>query len=108
MCGICGIAARDAGAVPSDDRRMERMTSIISHRGPDEGGWLIDPGVALGMRRLSIIALPSSHQPMANETGSVQTVFNGEIYNYRELRQDLERSGHRLSTAGDTETIVHL
>jgi asparagine synthase (glutamine-hydrolysing) len=108
MCGICGVAARDPRAQAANDLQLERMTSVISHRGPDEGGWRADPGVGLGMRRLSIIDLPSSHQPMSNEDGSVHTVFNGEIYNYRELREGLDRRGHRLSTAGDTETIVHL
>jgi asparagine synthase (glutamine-hydrolysing) len=108
MCGICGIAARDAGRIPADDAVMERMTSVIAHRGPDEGGWHLADGVALGMRRLSIIDLASSHQPLSNEDGSIWVVFNGEIYNFKELRRTLEQRGHRFATAGDTETIVHL
>jgi asparagine synthase (glutamine-hydrolysing) len=78
------------------------------HRGPDEEGIYLGPGVALGMRRLSIIDLDNGQQPVSNEDGSVWIVFNGEIYNYRELRRDLERSGHVFRTASDTETIVHL
>jgi len=84
------------------------MTAAILHRGPDEGGHHLASGVALGMRRLSIIGLAGSHQPIANEAGSVSAVFNGEIYNFPVLRSALVRRGHRLSTAGDTETIVHL
>jgi asparagine synthase (glutamine-hydrolysing) len=84
------------------------MTAAIVHRGPDEAGHHIAPGVALGMRRLSVIDLDSSHQPLANERGDVWTVFNGEIFNFRELRSELGSRGHRLATAGDTETIVHL
>jgi asparagine synthase (glutamine-hydrolysing) len=84
------------------------MTEAIVHRGPDEDGHYIAPGIAIGMRRLSIIDLASSHQPLANERGDIRTVFNGEIFNFRELRRELETRGHRLATAGDTETIVHL
>src|SRR3954468_9633497 len=91
-----------------EDRALRAMTDAIVHRGPDEEGRHGEPGVSLGMRRLSIIDLPGSSPPLANEDGTVWTVFNGEIYNYRELRRDLERAGHRFSTEGDTETIVHL
>ena len=84
------------------------MTDAIVHRGPDERGTHIEPGVALGMRRLSIIDVGGSHQPISNEDGTVLAVFNGEIYNYRELRAGLEQRGHRLGTEGDGETIVHL
>jgi asparagine synthase (glutamine-hydrolysing) len=84
------------------------MTDVIIHRGPDEDGHRVAPGIAMGMRRLSIIDLASSHQPVANETKDVWTVFNGEIFNFRELRRDLTARGHRLATGGDTETIVHL
>ncbi len=84
------------------------MTEVLVHRGPDESGQRLAPGVALGIRRLSIIDVAASHQPLANEDSSVWTVFNGEIYNFAELRAGLRRRGHRLSTAGDTETIVHL
>ena len=84
------------------------MTQAIVHRGPDEDGHHIAPGIAMGMRRLSVIDLASSHQPLSNERGDVWTVFNGEIFNFPELRRELQGRGHRLATAGDTETIVHL
>jgi asparagine synthase (glutamine-hydrolysing) len=83
------------------------MTDIITHRGPDEDGHWLGDGVGLGMRRLSIIDLSGGQQPITNEDGSVLVVFNGEIYNYRELRADLERAGHHFATNSDTETIVH-
>jgi asparagine synthase (glutamine-hydrolysing) len=84
------------------------MTGAIVHRGPDEGGQLLQAGIALGARRLSIIDLPGSHQPLSNEDDSIWTIFNGEIYNFPALRERLARDGHRLVTRGDTETIVHL
>jgi asparagine synthase (glutamine-hydrolysing) len=108
MCGICGIAGRDRSAPALEEARLRAMTDAIVHRGPDERGEQIEPGVALGMRRLSIIDVAGSHQPIANEDRSVLAVFNGEIYNYRELREGLRRRGHRLRTEGDGETIVHL
>jgi asparagine synthase (glutamine-hydrolysing) len=83
------------------------MCAVIRHRGPDDEGTHVEPGVALGMRRLSIIDLATGQQPMSNEDGTVWVVFNGEIYNYPELRTDLEARGHRFSSASDTETIVH-
>jgi asparagine synthase (glutamine-hydrolysing) len=106
MCGICGVAAI-GDETPLDAAALHRMTEVISHRGPDDSGAYRGPGVALGMRRLSIIDLPGGHQPIANESGAVVTVFNGEIYNYRELRDELIATGHAFRTAGDTETIVH-
>ena len=83
------------------------MCEVIRHRGPDDEGIHVEPGVGLGMRRLSIIDLSTGHQPIHNEDQSVWLVFNGEIYNYRELRRELESAGHRFYTASDTETIVH-
>jgi asparagine synthase (glutamine-hydrolysing) len=83
------------------------MCQVIRHRGPDDEGIHVEPGVALGMRRLSIIDLSTGHQPIHNEDRTVWTVFNGEIYNYRELRKELEAAGHRFYTSSDTETIVH-
>jgi asparagine synthase (glutamine-hydrolysing) len=107
MCGIAGFVGVEQ---PESKSRVAlgRMCDAIRHRGPDDAGYFTAPGVAIGMRRLSIIDLAGGHQPIANEDGSIQTVFNGEIYNYRELRQDLLRRGHHLSTHGDTETLVHL
>jgi len=121
MCGIAGgIWAHDARGLSLAD--LSRMTDAIAHRGPDDSGHLMVPprtnpsilgsppshGVALGFRRLSIIDLATGHQPLGNEDGSVQIVFNGEIYNYVELRHRLEGSGHEFRTHTDTETIVHL
>jgi asparagine synthase (glutamine-hydrolysing) len=108
MCGICGIAMRHGAGPTLGEERLRAMTDAIVHRGPDERGTHREPGVALGMRRLSIIDVQGSHQPIANEDGTVKAVFNGEIYNYRELRERLRRGGHRLDTEGDGETIVHL
>src|SRR5437588_7730269 len=108
MCGICGVASPDSRCVPLSPERLCAMTIAMTHRGPDEGGHLLDAGIALGMRRLSIIDIAGSHQPLANEDGTVSVVFNGEIFNYRELRRELDANGHRLATAGDTEVIVHL
>ena len=107
MCGIAGIFEyQDIRAVHAGTLR--RMTDAVRHRGPDDHGEFIDDGLALGMRRLSIIDLEGGKQPIANESGEVVVVFNGEIYNYRELREQLLRSGHVLKTMSDTEVIVHL
>src|SRR5579884_2749894 len=108
MCGICGLAGPDPTVVPLGERPLERMVSVIEHRGPDDSGLELAPGIACGMRRLSIIDLAGSRQPLFNRDRTVMTVFNGEIYNFRSLRQDLEGQGHRFATAGDTEVIVHL
>ncbi len=110
MCGIAG-AAWTADAAPLSPATLERMISAIAHRGPDDSGTYFSGegrGAALGFRRLSIIDLSTGHQPLANEDESVWIVFNGEIYNYRELRADLEARGHRFRTNTDTECIVHL
>jgi asparagine synthase (glutamine-hydrolysing) len=106
MCGIAGIVRWDGAPVPEQDIRS--MCSAIVHRGPDDEGVYLGDGVALGMRRLSIIDLEGGHQPIANEDESVWIVFNGEVYNYRELRRDLQQRGHVFRTDSDTETIVHL
>src|ERR1700722_5708431 len=108
MCGICGIAGRDRSAPALDEGRLRTMTDAIVHRGPDERGMHVEPGIALGMRRLSIIDVGGSHQPIVNEDGSVLAVFNGEIYNYRKLRKQLLDRGHKLRTEGDGEVLVHL
>jgi asparagine synthase (glutamine-hydrolysing) len=106
VCGIVGIVRWDRAPVLENEIRS--MCGAMVHRGPDEEGVYLGAGVGLGMRRLSIIDLDNGQQPICNEDGSVWIVFNGEIYNYRELRRDLEQTGHTFRTASDTETIVHL
>ncbi|HEX4566397.1 MAG TPA: asparagine synthase (glutamine-hydrolyzing), partial [Vicinamibacterales bacterium] len=110
MCGIAGFVDREASTGSGNSAAfalVHRMCEVIRHRGPDDEGIHVAPGVGLGMRRLSIIDLSGGRQPIHNETGTVWVVFNGEIYNYRELRAELEVSGHRFATSSDTETIVH-
>ena len=107
MCGIAGILNLDASrAAPREV--LDRMLMTIFHRGPDEDGRLCDGPLAMGMRRLSIIDLADGQQPIFDESGRYGVVFNGEIYNYRELRSDLISRGHRFKTNSDTEVIVHL
>jgi asparagine synthase (glutamine-hydrolysing) len=106
MCGICGIVQADSRR-HVDPSVLRRMSDAIKHRGPDDSGEHLAGSVALAMRRLSIIDVEHGHQPIANEDGTVQTVYNGEIYNYRGLRRELERRGHGFRTDCDTETIVH-
>ena len=105
MCGICGVI----GIQPSEraEEVTRRMMGALQHRGPDEDGILVAPSAALGMRRLSIIDLPGGHQPVFNETRNVAVVFNGEIYNFPQLRNTLESRGHVFRTHSDTEVIVH-
>ncbi len=105
MCGICGIVSSD-GAPDLD--AVGRMSARLVHRGPDDDGLFARGPVALAARRLSIIDLDHGHQPIANEDGSVVVVQNGEIYNYRELKRELESKGHRFRTECDTEVLVHL
>jgi asparagine synthase (glutamine-hydrolysing) len=105
MCGICGIAAARGRA---DLDRLAAMSATLIHRGPDSFGEYVDGPVALAARRLSIIDLETGDQPIGNEDGSVHVVSNGEIYNYRELRREAERAGHRFRTHGDTEVLLHL
>jgi asparagine synthase (glutamine-hydrolysing) len=105
MCGICGIATT-RGAV--DPARLAAMSSTLVHRGPDSDGAYVDGPVGLAARRLAIIDLVTGDQPLANEDGRVTVVQNGELYNYRELRLQLERAGHVFSTTGDTEVLAHL
>ncbi len=110
MCGICGIVDR-SGVI--DPVVLDRMTSALRHRGPDNAGAYLSPpsasgSVGLGFRRLAIIDLVGGNQPISNEDGTVVVVFNGEIYNFQELRLQLEARGHQFSTDTDTEVIVHL
>ena len=107
MCGIAGYAGRSRDHETST-RELRAMCHAIRHRGPDDEGHYVAPGVALGMRRLSIIDVSGGMQPIANEDGTVQVVFNGEIYNHRQLRARLIAAGHRFATHSDTETIVHM
>jgi len=111
MCGIAGFVESPTCPAPFGGEAattlVHRMCDVIRHRGPDDEGVWVDEGVALGMRRLSIIDLSTGHQPIHNEDRSVWIVFNGEIYNYRELRRELEAAGHRFYTSTDTEVIVH-
>ena len=107
MCGIAGIVeGRRDRAV--DRSRLARMCAALRHRGPDDEGYYVGDGVGLGMRRLCIIDVKGGQQPISNEDETCHIVFNGEIYNYRELRDLLERKGHRFKTRSDTETILHL
>ena len=106
MCGIAGIIDP---SLPADAVRpiLQRMTDAVIHRGPDDEGFFINDGVGLGMRRLSIIDVAGGQQPISNEDGRVQVVFNGEIYNYLELRTELSKRGHVFRTNSDTEVIAH-
>jgi asparagine synthase (glutamine-hydrolysing) len=106
MCGIAGFVATD-GLRPDASARALAMRDILVHRGPDEAGLHTDAHAALAHRRLSIVDLSTGQQPLANETGTVWVAFNGEIYNHRETRRELEAAGHRYRTRSDTETIVH-
>lgn len=109
MCGIAGYFQSGAVMASSESQQLaKRMCDVITHRGPDDAGYYLEGGVAIGMRRLSIIDIASGHQPISNEDGSVWIVFNGEIYNFAELRADLIARGHSFKTHSDTETIVHL
>jgi asparagine synthase (glutamine-hydrolysing) len=106
MCGISGIVYTDPRH-PVDRALLQRLTTTLSHRGPDADGFLWDEGAALGHRRLSIIDLSTGDQPIYNEDRTKAVVFNGEIYNFREVRAELAQRGHRFATASDTEAIVH-
>jgi asparagine synthase (glutamine-hydrolysing) len=107
MCGIAGFFHQQRGPQPNA-AVLRAMCDAIVHRGPDSDGMLCRDGIALGMRRLKIIDLAGGDQPIFNEDRTVAIVFNGEIYNYRELRAELERKGHRFATQSDTEVLVHL
>src|SRR5947207_8357158 len=107
MCGIAGIVSSNR-TERIEEALVHQMCDAIVHRGPDDEGLLARNNVGLGMRRLSIIDIAGGHQPIFNEDRSAWIVFNGEIYNFPELRPDLEAKGHRFATHTDTETIVHL
>jgi asparagine synthase (glutamine-hydrolysing) len=106
MCGIAGKFNFDPGDA-IDRQRLQAMTSVIAHRGPDADGFYVGDGIGLGHRRLSIIDLSTGDQPLSNEDGTVWVIFNGEIYNFADIRAELEAHGHRFRTRSDTEVIVH-
>lgn len=106
MCGIAGVMNRTGKPVSLDE--LHRMCDAMVHRGPDDDGYYLSETVGLGMRRLSIIDLDTGRQPIHNEDFSVWVVFNGEIYNFKELRAELAARGHVFRTESDTEAIVHL
>jgi asparagine synthase (glutamine-hydrolysing) len=107
MCGLTGIFEYERlTEIPKE--LVHRMNETIVHRGPDDEGIFVGPGIGLGFRRLSIIDVSGGHQPISNEDGSIWVMLNGEIYNYPELRKELLQRGHTLATRSDTETIVHL
>lgn len=106
MCGICGIIRKDGQLV--EKQQIVKMCSTIVHRGPDDEGIFISGSIGFGIRRLKIIDLDTGHQPIHNEDESIWVVLNGEIYNFQELRESLEKNGHRFYTRSDTEVIVHL
>ena len=103
MCGLCGFT----GSVSDRDKVLENMTDVITHRGPDSVGYYKDDGISMGFRRLSIIDLDNGHQPIYNEDKSLVLMFNGEIYNYRELREELIGLGHSFYTKTDSEVLIH-
>ena len=106
MCGICGIVTLEPG-MPVERDDLLTMRDRMVHRGPDDSGVFIEQNVGLGHRRLSIIDLSTGHQPMTNEDGTVVIVYNGELYNYLGLRDELLAKGHVFKTYSDTEVIIH-
>src|SRR4051795_8176108 len=105
MCGICGVIAPDPGDV---ERIVDKQLSLLDHRGPDARGSFVGTAGRIAQNRLAIIDLVHGDPPITNEDGSVAVVLNGEIYNFREIRRELEARGHEFRSAGDTETIAHL
>src|SRR4030095_10195620 len=106
MCGIAGICYAEREICVSQEL-LGRMCDAIRHRGPDDEGFFVTDQVGLGMRRLSIIDVAGGHQPIFNEDRSCAIVYNGEIYNHRDVRAELARRGHKYPTNSDTETILH-
>src|SRR5688500_7846039 len=106
MCGIAGIVRWNDE--PVFEHEIRTMCDLMVHRGPDDHGIFVAPGVGIGMRRLSIIGLERGHQPMSNEDGTIWVVFNGEIYNFAELREELLSLGYRFRSKTDTEVLIYL
>jgi asparagine synthase (glutamine-hydrolysing) len=107
MCGIFGMYVKDRNSADVQREEVERLTRFMNHRGPDDEGFYVSDGIGLGHKRLSIIDLSGGRQPIFNENGDRCIVFNGEIYNYRSLREDLQGKGHNFRTNSDTEVILH-
>ena len=107
MCGIAGMIDLSSARRSAPPGVVARMAAAILHRGPDEDGYLERPGLHFGMRRLSIVGLADGQQPISNEDGSIQTVFNGELFDYPEKKKELEARGHRFKTSTDTELVPH-
>ena len=107
MCGIAGFINFSGLNQQHAKASLKRMTDMLVHRGPDDEGFYVDDYAALGHRRLSIIDLADGHQPMSTKDSDLHIVFNGEIYNYSDLREKLESKGHRFRTKSDTETILY-
>ena len=105
---MCGIVGKVSSGDRVERRLIERMCSLVEHRGPDARGLYLAEGVGLGIQRLRVIDVETGDQPIFNEDRSIAVVLNGEIYNYKALRRDLLRGGHVFSTNGDTEVIAHL
>src|SRR5215510_8469801 len=109
MCGICGvIQVAGEPRTPVDRETLDRMTDAMVHRGPDDRGTHLGPGVALGVRRLSIVDVEGGHQPFSDESGTIWGIQNGELYNHVEVRRELEGRGHRFRSRCDTEILPHL
>ena len=109
MCGICGvIQLGGAPGPPVDASNLDRMTDVMIHRGPNDRGVYLAPGIALGVRRLSVVDVVGGHQPFGNEDGHIHAIQNGEIYNHLDLRRELVRDGHRFASRCDTEVLPHL
>src|SRR5665647_3040763 len=108
MCGIAGIYNYHSIKEPSTEINVKKMLSLIRHRGPDESGVYLGSKIGIGNVRLSIIDLSSGQQPMSDETGRYWIVYNGEIFNYKELRTDLIKKGIQFKTTSDTEVVVQM
>src|SRR5712691_13339627 len=109
MCGICGaLALEDDQRIPLSQETLDRMTDAMTHRGPNDRGTYLAPGIALGARRLSIVDVAAGHQPFSNEDETVWAIQNGELYNHDELRASMRADGHAFRTRCDTEILPHL
>ena len=107
MCGVVGIASVRDQVTPDRDR-LQRMVRAIRHRGPDDEGYYVSPGIGLGHARLSLLDLEGGKQPIHNQDQTIWICYNGEVFNYVELREDLVKRGHKFYTTTDTEVIVHM